>query len=179
MNYLKSKFGLVGLALLSLVLGGCLVSGTFIVVEVIEFSATSANFYAEAVDLTGNSEWEDHKDDIDNIDVVGFEVWATNNTASALTFSAYLDSPQPALYDNATDVEDNTTLVIDGITISGNVGVSQKVVSYAQSMNYLQNTATLKSLVKAGVFDYYAITAGNTTGTIDSIKVVITVSASS
>lgn len=177
-NKLTSKFGLLGLALLALVLGGCLVSGTFIVVEVIEFSATSSGFYAEAVDVSDNEDWEDHKDDIDRIDVVGFEVWATNNSTTALTYSAYIDDPQPSLYTNATQVENNATLIVDGITIPGNVGVSQRVVSYSESLSHIANTATLRTLVKSGQFDYYALTSGNTTGTIDSVKVIITVSAS-
>ena len=176
MKYLKSKFGLLSLALLSLVLGGCLISGTFIVVQVIEFGSAAA-FYKDAVDLTGNEEWEDHKDDIDRIDVVGFELWMTN-PGSSFTLDAYLDEPNDTAYTTSGQVTANTTHVFGSFTVPGGISSSQRVVSYSNSFQYLKNVEAIRTLVKSGAFDFYVLSPGNPGGSLDSVRVVITVSAS-
>lgn len=177
MKYLKSTFGLLGLTLLSLVLGGCLVSGTFIVVEVIEFG-TAAAFYKDAVDLTGNEEWEDHKDDIDRIDVVGFELWMTNPGGS-FTLDAYLDDPNDTAYTTPGEVTANTTQVFGTFTVPASISSSQRVVSYSQSFQYLKNVEAIRRLIRSGAFDFYVLAPGNTGASLDSVRVVVTVSASS
>lgn len=180
MKQLIRKFGWLPVVFAGLVLGGCLVSGTFVVVEVFSFTALSSNFYREAVDLTDDDTWNDHKDDIDRIDVVGFELWITNNTNTDFTYSAYLDDPTSPMWDTPGEVQSNATLIFDNLTISGGGpgSGSQRVVTYAQSFNYLKNIPEIRRLVKEGIFDYYAITVGNTTGSVDSVKVIVTVSAS-
>ena len=180
MKQLIRKFGWLPVILAGLVLGGCLVSGTFVVVEVFSFTALSSNFYREAVDLTDDDTWDEHKDDIDRIDVVGFELWVTNETANDFTYSAYLDDPTAPMWSTPAEVQANATLIFDNLTIPG-AGAgsgSQRVVTYSQSFNYLKNIPEIRRLVKDGVFDYYALTVGNITGSVDSVKVIVTVSAS-
>jgi len=177
MKLLKNKLAVSMLAVAAIFLGGCLVSGTFIVVEVFTLNSPTSGLYSDAVDLTDNEDWQDHKDDIDRIDVVGFEVWMTNSSSS-LTYSAYLDDPQPALYTTAGQVQANTTLILEDLEIPVTSG-SEKVITYAESLTLIQNTETIRTLLKSGQFDYYALTSGSGSATVDSVKVVITVSASS
>ena len=181
MKQLTRRYGWLPLVLAILVISGCrIVSGTFVVVEVFKFTALSSNFYREAVDLTDDDTWDEHKDDIDRIDVVGFELWMTNNTNTEFTYSAYLDNPTDPMYDTPGEVTNNATLIFDNLTVpAGGPGSgSKRVVTYAKSFSYLKNIPAIRKLVKEGVFDYYAITVGNTTGSVDSVKVIVTVSAS-
>ncbi|MEE8576637.1 MAG: hypothetical protein V3T31_05225, partial [candidate division Zixibacteria bacterium] len=66
MQKIKISSGFFGLAAAILLVTGCLVSGTFVIVE--EFSFTGqTGFYFYEVDITSEPDWEDHKDDIDFI----------------------------------------------------------------------------------------------------------------
>lgn len=168
------------LILIALFAVGCLVSGTFVIVENFEFSFVSG-FYADAVDLTDNEDWADHRDNLDKVEVVGFEVWVTNNSSNDFSFWAYMDD-----YDNAcqnqTCADNRTTkfLILDTLTIPASTGSSSyKLVSYAQSFNYIQNLDKIKKMVFDGSFNFYGYSSdGGASGTVDSIKAIITVNAS-
>jgi hypothetical protein len=180
MKQLIKKCGWLPVVFAGLLLGGCLVSGTFVVVEVFSFNQLSGDFYSEAVDLTDDDTWNDHKDEIDRIDVVGFELWVTNESTSDFTFNAYLDDPTDPMWDTEGEVVANATLIFDNLTIEG-AGAgsgSRRVVSYSQSFGYLKNIPEIRRLVKEGIFDYYALIDGTATGSVDSVKVIVTVSAS-
>lgn len=180
MKQLVKRFGWLPLVLAGLVLSGCLVSGTFVVVQVFTFGQASGNFYSEAVDLTEDDVWDEHKDDIDRIDVVGFELWITNETTADFTYSAYIDDPEDPMWVTPEQVDSLATLIFDNLTITG-AGAgsgSRRVITYAQSFAYLKNVPEIRRLMKLGVFDYYALTEGTGTGTVDSVKVIVTVSAS-
>lgn len=86
----KNAVRLTGLALIALLAAGCLVSGTFVIVEDFTFTAQSG-FYFHPVDITTECDWADHKDDIDQIDVVGVEFWITNTESGPGTFDAYVN----------------------------------------------------------------------------------------
>lgn len=182
---LKSKSALLisGLALLVLAALGCkIVSGTFVVVESFSFT-TKTGFYPTAVDLTENDTWQDHKDDIDRIEVVGFELWITNDETSEWTYTGYVNEatmPDDTL--SQGQVEANATRVFGPLTVpAGTVGAgTQKFVSYSESLGLLSNIKTLQNLVKGGLFDYYAIATGGSGGLggqVDSIRIIITVAA--
>lgn len=169
----------VGLACLALLAFGCkIVSGSFLVVENLEFT-THTGFYSLAVDLTDNDVWEDHADEIDQIEVIGFELWITNQSTTAWTYSAYIDDPQPSLYTTPAEVDANATQFFGELTVPAGTPTagSTKFVSYASSFKYLSNVSTLKTLVKKGAFDLYGISTGGGSGRIDSLKLIITVAA--
>ncbi len=154
---------------------GCIVSGTFIVVESFTFTAFSG-FYFYQVDVTSTSTWEDHSDDIDFIDAVGTEFYITSNETSDVVFNVYIDDYSgPGA--SPTSVPGSATKVIDNLTVSPGT----TMISYSESLGFITGIERLKELAKEGQFDYYATSTGNlgTTFVVDSGKVIITFSASS
>lgn len=169
---------LVALALLT----GCLLSGTFVIVisiEKVDFT-TRTGFYYYHIDLSEEQDWLDHKDDIKDIDLVGFELWITNHEDVARTFSVYVDDDAslPDSNSSLTDVKSNATLVLDEFELDAGPN-KQMRVTYGQSFKYLKNVETLKSLVEKGTFDYFGVSSGGTASgyTIDSARVIITFTA--
>ena len=179
MNWFQKK-GILGAVVALLILAGCLVSGTFITVIVIkdEDFTTQTGFYFEDVNLAEDDVWEDHKDAIKDIDIVGFELWITNHESSARTFSCYINEASEPDYDNLSDVEANATLILDDLPLAAGPDV-QTHITYGQSFQYLKNVDVLKNLAEDAAFDYYGISSGGTTSgyTIDTLKVIITFTA--
>lgn len=175
----KSKLGLFALALVALLICGCyIISGTWVIVEPFEFTSASG-FYFYQIDITGEKDWIDHKDDINNIDLVGFEMFIINNESSDVTFNAYIDDADSTLCTDATCFNANTTktLIIDNLTLPAG---DTTHVTYGQSFKYLRHVDRLKALTKEGRFNYYgtASAGASLNFVIDSAVVIITFSAS-
>lgn len=160
-------------AVLLLAVTGCLLSGTFVVVEDFSFTAQDG-FYFYRVDVTNEPEWVDNKDYIDLIEAVGFEFYITNTSSEPATFTAYVDEYQGV--DNPTEVPEDATQILTSLTI--NPGKTK--ITYAQSLSYITNLPTIRALAETGKFDFYGVSdaADGATFHIDSGKVIITVSAS-
>lgn len=179
---LRNKIILGSLITVLLIIGGCLVSGTFIVVETFSFT-TQTGFYPESIDLTDNSVWDDHREDIDDIEMVGFELWITNNEPSEWSFWAYMDNYDVNCYDQScADASSSKFLIFDTLTIPANTGSgSHKYISYAKSFDLIRNLDAIKKKVLTGQFNYYGYATGGGAGyggKVDSVKVIITVNAS-
>ena len=176
MKYTFNKLGLLGIIAVGLLLGGCLlISGTFVIVESFDFT-TQSGFYYYDIDITDEPDWEDHKDNIDAIDLVGFELWIDNFEAAGWTFDVYVDDGDAAAYDNRDDVIANATQILTGLIIP----IGSTHLTYGESFAYVTNVETLKTLVKTGNFHYYGFASGGTVHgyEVDSGKVIITFSAS-
>lgn len=177
---MKSKmlrYSLIGLAVIALGLAGCIISGTFVIVEDFEFTITS-ELYWDSVDLTDDPDWEDHKDDIENIDAVGFEMDINNMSGSAVTFTAYLgdydESPNGGT-PTVSWVQNNATQVLAEITVPAGMST----ITYSESIGKILAVAYIKSLLLSGQFNFYGIASGGTgTFEIDEGKVIVTVTAS-
>ena len=164
----------------ALLVSGCLVSGTFVVVDSFSFT-TQTGFYAYQVNITDEADWEDHKDEIDNIDLVGFELWITNNESFPVTFNAYIDDFDNFFCQDGACFNANTTksIVLENLTLPAGPGM-QRHVTYGESFDFIRNTERMKTLVKEGRLNYYGTaSAGTDLGFIvDSGKVIVTFSAS-
>jgi hypothetical protein len=159
------------LAAIALLAGGCIFSGTFIITEPIEFSAHD-DFYFYQIDLTDNAAWKKHGNKIDKIDAVGVELYITNENNS--TFNAYVDS-YSGPSSNPTAVPGDAITVIDSLALPA----GPSVITYKESLKIITGLDELKTLVKKGMFDFYA-TSSSLVGTefvIDSGKVIVTFSA--
>lgn len=171
--------GLLLLAVASLFLVGCLVSGTFVVTLFIEEGdfTTLNGFYYYMVDLTTEDVWEDHKDNIENIDIVGFELWITNNSGSATTFNVWIEDIASPERTSLAQVQANATLVLEDLDIAaGSVHIT-----YGQSLSHVTNVSTLKELAESGQFHYYGHSSVGGPGAqyfVDSARVIVTLSAS-
>jgi hypothetical protein len=179
MKNILNRFGVTAVIAASLmVMIGCLVSGTFVVITDIDpFCFSSSDpFYHYHVDLTTESEWNDHKDKIDFIDAVGFDFWIENHSSSAVTFSVYVDPHSDAELTSAATVKTGATKVFGDLIVAGN---DSKHVTYGESLGLISNLTTLKAVVKEGKFRYYGLAEGIAADSacVDSAKAIITVSA--
>lgn len=175
----KKKMLILLSALLMLsVFYGCegLIVGTFVISIDIKGGdiVTKDDFTKFYVDLTKESEWNDHKDEIKYIDNVGFQLWVTNNGPMAVTGQLFA-STDSSYADTAT-VRDSATLVLDGLTLPPGA----TYVDWPSSLTYLCEVDKLKNLVKGGKFAVYALTTTLPfTITVDSATVIVTVTAGS
>jgi len=163
---------LLGAALIALFAAGCLISGTFVIVDDFTFTAKSG-FYFYRVDLTQYSDWDDHKDQIDQIDAVGAEFYISSTEPDTVTFNVYVDAPTA----DSTAVPSTAVKIIDQLEVPP--GLNQHI-TYVQSLGFITHIAELKTFVKAGKFNYYGTSSGNlgTAFKVDSGKVIVTFSAS-
>lgn len=178
--FTKSKILFMLGLMAALFAGGCLVSGTFTVIQTLNFSVQTG-FYPEAIDLTDNEDWEEHRENIDRIELVGFELWITDNNSAEWKVSAYMDNyNDTCLSQSCFDTSTTKFQVLKEITIpaSNNNNGSQKYIAYANSFDFLDNIAAMKAKVLSGQFNVFGIATGGSTGVIDSLKVIITVNAS-
>jgi len=176
MKWILQKKNMLILTSIAILFTGCLISGTFVINEKFTLNGNSG-FYYYQIDITGESDWQDHKDDIDNIDVVGFELWFTNNGATDVTFNTYVDDFYNPLCTDTNCLNNNSTKIkiIDNLKlIPGSTHIT-----YGQSFQYLVNIDQLRQLAKEGQFNFYGVSSpGGVNISLDSAQVVVTVSAS-
>ncbi len=177
MRKYKSISIILGLILICLVFVGCkdiLISGTFVFVETFDFTAQGGIYY-ESIDITTDSDWDEHKDKIDFVDAVGVEFFITSTEAGNVTFDAHIDD-WAVLVTWPTSIPGTATQIIDGLVVEP----GSTHVTYKQSLGFLMGLDRLKELAKLGQFNYYGESTGNdgTTFIVDSAKIIVTVSAS-
>ncbi|MBI5266125.1 MAG: hypothetical protein HY851_02720 [candidate division Zixibacteria bacterium] len=158
-------------ALIALMAVGCLISGTFVIIVDLPLTATSGYYWCQ-VDVTTKQAWADHKDDIDQIDAIGLDLWMTNADSVPVTINVNV-----ADYSDGRPMSPGLATNIYQLTV--NPGADQHI-TYAQSLALIRNTDRLKALVKTGKFNVEMNSTVNlgSTFTVDSGKVIITFSAS-
>jgi hypothetical protein len=141
--------------LVALLAAGCILSGQFTIVINIEDEIAYVNqvLNSAVIDLTTDETWKDHKDDIQKIIDVKFEVTVENSTSSAVTGEVYVSENE---YTTAADVQNNATLVLSGIVVEAN---DTRTISFTESAKYITNLSTLLDLVEKGNFYIYALAA--------------------
>ncbi len=149
----RHPFALLGLV--ALLAAGCILSGQFTIVVNIDDEIAYVNdvLNSAVVDLTNDATWKDHKDDIQNIIDVKFELTVVNNSSSEVTGEVYVSENE---YTTAAGVQDNATLVLSGIVVDAN---ATRTISFTESAKYIQNLKTLLDLVKTGHFYVYGLAA--------------------
>jgi len=173
---------IVGAAIAALLQpSGCkIVSGTFVVDTVFTDLSPNGNgnYYYEELDLTDNDVWIDHKDDITDIDNVGFELWVTSSAATANVFNCYIDATSSTLDGNSSRsaVEASAKHVLVDLPMPP----GSSFIGYAASFSYIDNLDAMKTLAEAGMFKFWAVADVTTDDfVVDSIRVVLTLSAGS
>lgn len=176
------RFVSAGIFVACLLTAGCLVSGTYPIVQGINFSFTAnTGYYWYPVDLNDNDEWEEHKDKLDDIEAIGFEFDIANNTSENCEFTVmFKEETGPADQNNPpTNINlSDYLLVIDGLAVAAG---ATRHVSYVESMGMIQNQAALKTIIMSGRFDYLGFSCGGTGDDLFIVtngKVIITVAAS-
>ncbi len=165
---------LLPLLLAALVCGCWLFSGTWVIIYDVDNADIFAteHFYKFTVDLTKESVWQDHKDDLDNIEDIAITFKLTNNLSDTATGKVYVSSEDTL--SNASSVENSATIILDGLSVPGNDSLH---VNMAHYYDLLQNFETLRDLVKIGVFTSYAIVPDTVNVKFRDVTVVVTFSA--
>ena len=163
-----------------LVAAGCILSGEFIFVVDGEgtIASTSSAPGKLHIDLSTNSTWQDHKDDIKSIVDVKFECKFTNNQPDSAYGELYVSKNE---YTTLEDIENNATLVFSGLGLAGN---ESREVSFSESSNYISHLDTVLGLLEDGEFYLYGISNSSDfsvtvsgTGTQQHMRVMVTISA--
>lgn len=170
-----------GSLLLVMLLTGCLFSGTFVIT--FHFIPGTPDFVnglvKECVDLSSNTTWDDHSDDIKRIDKITFDAVISNNVGAADTLSVYIAATTTA-YTTAAQVEGATDVypILLGY-VTSLTGSDVLTVLEADALLQLtgSNFESVKALVESGAFCVYITSTGATSGSIDEANVYITFTA--
>ena len=181
MKNIMQKLGIPGLLIVALIATGCLVSGTFVIVEGVTSSFTAdSGFYWWPVDLTTNEHWTERQDNIDDLDAIGFAFVIQNTSDVTSTFNVMFAATTGAidLNDQPTEIPTGAVTVISGLTVAAG---STRKVGYAESLGMISNFAALKAIIMSGRFDYFGTSTGGSGDfpfIITEGSIIITVSAS-
>jgi len=176
MKRILRRLVLLALVVAALLTAGCLLSGTFTVSIFAdnEIGTDNDGFYWYYVDITEEDAWEDHADDLNNIDAIGFDLWVRNLGATTATGDAYIDDPDDAQIADASELG-GATIILEDLSVAP--GANH--LTYAQSIGQLQNVELIKRLVEGGEFWFYATTPGlGADFVLDSLRVTVTFTAS-
>jgi hypothetical protein len=172
--------GILSVLLLSIASGGCLsiIGGTFVIDHFIDNTDIDVRSEVSVfhVDVTDEDIWKKHKEDIHDIDNVGFELWLTNDTNYVLTGELYIASYTSDDYTDRDTVATYATKVLEGIRLPAS---SSRYIDWGESQKYVANVGTLKKYGELGRFTVYATTETLPCKmTVDSARVIITVTGS-
>ncbi len=145
------KVGLGILALLFTLGNNCITSGNVVVVMDLDpvNGQTEQHFNPVSVDLKTNSDWNDHKEQLNSVDDIGFACKITNNTSSVATGQVWISEKS---YTTPADVQEHAVKILDGIVVPAD-GI--KTVNWGESAGYLSNFNLAKAIVYGEVFYLY------------------------
>lgn len=166
------NFVALGLALVILLTGCGLISVTFLLDEDIDTTSVPADLFYFGVDVTDEEDWEDHKDDIKQVNWVSFELYLSNPGGTAVMFDGYIDDIDNAICGTVACAEGKTRILKDiSIPASGSTHIRM-----GDSFAYEENIETLKTLAEAGAFHFYGVSDGGAF-VLDSGRVVVAIVA--
>jgi hypothetical protein len=159
------KVGLL-LAFLLAAGAGCLMSGTEVFSYLIgDLNVTGGAFDSVTIDLTDDDTYNDHKDEIEVIDRVGFTSDVANVSGQDALLSVYF-SAESGLTNPAQDA---TPLFLDvAIPAAG------RSISYEESLDLLLNFDQLQEVIKGGVVTFYSTANGTFNLTLNDLTMIVT-----
>ncbi len=168
------KYMIYGMALLVLIfIAGCVASGTLILVyDIDSFISSSTSIQVTEVDLTDNSDYNDHKDKIKSIDQV-----AVVGTLENLEFAdnqAEVWLSDVGTYSSPAEVRANATIVFSSpVILAGDT----LFIDWSDALSYIQNLQTLKDAADNGHFYLYGLAENSPFSVRFQISLVITMTA--
>ena len=169
--------------LIAVVLAGCILTGTVVITARLAPDAdgdpvtiTDQNFTGAEmeVNLTDNATFKDYRDDIRNIENIGFYLSATNNSANDAVLQLFLEPDTAVNYSSVEMMIDSLAdLILTDLPVPGNQTVT---IDGNESMNYVTNLDYFKDVLEGGVFSIYpaALNRDDFSITIDSLVVIVT-----
>ncbi len=181
MKHLMNKIGLFGTFAILLVVACSFVSGTWVLTYKLvedEDLVWNDDFYYGSVDLTTDKDWKDNVEHLKDINMIGLEVWARNNTDTDQKYWVFVADKNSTLSAASTrsEVDDKAVRIIDQLPIKKG---GKTFIPYDQSLKYVMNVDKLKKVLETGEMKFFAYSLLNTNTDlhIDSVNVVITFTA--
>lgn len=192
----RNKFAGLFLSILALMLiwVGCITTGTVVVTaklapdaggNPIRLQQNTANYALNGgeifVDLRNDTDYNDYKDNIKNIDNIGFYAKVVNNEFYPITFQLFLDEETNPHWTSAQMVFDSSDyLIFTGLTIPSRDSVT---INWNESMQYITGLIDIKDALERGYFWIYPIGRDananvNFNIRIDSMVVIVTLTGS-
>jgi hypothetical protein len=183
---MKKLYLILGAAAVVIVLtaAGCLITGTFVItatlvpnesnpdhVDISNLTYTNGELEA---DLNGDSDFEDNKDKIRNIDAVGFYAEVTNLRSEPVSFYLFIEEDTSANWSSSANVIDSATAVVfTGFTLAAN---QSRIVTWDESLAYVSVDQRVKDIVETGSFSLYPAATPSDLFSIrvDSLVVIVT-----
>ena len=159
-------------ALLATAFSGCLVSGTKVFSYAIAppaLQAVGGTVNEERVDYTDDKTYQEYKDEIRQIDRVGFTIQVQENQGTNATMSMYFSETMGL--GSVAAVESQATLLFLNYPIPANGLID---ISYDESQKILLNFEALQELAATGAFSIYTIAGGNFNLTLNVLVFTIT-----
>jgi hypothetical protein len=166
------------------VAAGCLSTGTVVITAKLSPDAdgnpihVSNQLFAQngemEVDLSDNATFKQYRDDIRNIDNIGFYLEVTNNEPQPVDFQLFLEPNTSANYESVQEMLDSlTNIILTGVNVPAGKTVT---IDWNQSIQYVTNLDEFKDVLKGGAFSLYAAVLPRDAFdvTIDSLVVIVT-----
>ncbi len=149
------KIGLGVLALLLTLGNNCITSGNIVVVLDLPdlVGQTNTSFNPQSVDLTQNSDWKEHKDQLNSVDDIGFACTIVNHESSVATGQIWISDKS---YSSPADVRANAVKILDGIAIPAG---GTRSIEWKESADFLSNFNEAKTIVYTEQFYLYFMVA--------------------
>ena len=150
------KIGLGILALLMMLGNNCITSGNIVVViddlpDLV--GQTNTSFNPRSVDLTNNSDWKEHRDQLNSVDDIGFACKITNYESSVATGQIWISDKS---YSSPADVRTNAVKILDGIARPAG---GTRSIEWKESADFLSNFNEAKTIVYTEKFYLYFMVA--------------------
>ena len=154
----RAAFLLAGLLVLA-VLGGCtswLSSTTMRITYYLESEIYHLENKIESaeVDLSDDSDWQEHRDKVTGISRILFAFWVINPAAVDATAQFYISTDE--VLATAQQIQEQATLILDGISVPAQDSV---YVSARDSYQYFRNVDELADRLIEGRFHLYCISS--------------------
>ncbi len=172
------------LALVAVAIAGCIFTSTVVITQKVAPDSagepvtiidqgypadTRIEGCEQLIDLTGNATFGDYKDNIKNIDNIGFYLSAENNLFSRTVFQLFLvpDTSKHYLSPKML-VDSSANLIMTGVEIPAR---SQVTVDWNESMQYITNLDLFRDVISGGVFSLYLAAFDPNTGARDNFNI--------
>jgi hypothetical protein len=110
------------------------------------------NVEMASVDLTENEDWDEHHEEVTGIQRAAFATWVINRSSIDAAAQFYVSTNCTLTTD--TQVENEATLVLDGISVPANDSI---YVTAEESYQYIQHQDELFDIMLEGAFCLYCI----------------------
>jgi len=145
----------LGVIVVALVFGGCLISGQITFVEDIDINATTdTSIGREYVDLNLNSDYEEHKDDIVSVDALAVVAIIENNLTTSTSGELWFTADSTS-YTDADDIRANAIRVMATPTIAGSATLT---ITWNDAFALMENEdAIIDEVLGDGKMTFYGI----------------------